>query len=172
ADIYTHGKSETVFGEALQQSPGLRDQIILQSKCGIRFPGSPFPSDPAQFDFSYEHILRSVEGSLRRLQTDYLDILLLHRPDALVEPEEVARAFDELHQKGMVRYFGVSNQNTDSIELLKKFLNPPLLVNQVEISLLHADLIDDLMYFNTTPRPYSGITGTLDYCRKNDILLQ
>lgn len=172
ADIYCRGKSEAVFGEILKELKIARDSLILQSKCGIRFPNEPVPGVPERFDFSYEHILRAVQGSLKRLQTDYLDILLLHRPDALVEPAEVARAFDELHQKGMVRYFGVSNQNTDSIELLKKFLNQPILVNQVEISLLHADLIDDLMYFNTAPRPYSGITGTLDYCRKNDILIQ
>lgn len=169
ADIYCRGKSETVFSEALRELKVARDTLILQSKCGIRFPDG---DNPERFDFSYEHIMRTVEGSLRRLQTDYLDILLLHRPDALVEPQEVARAFDELHQKGMVRHFGVSNQTTDQIELLKKFVRQPIVVNQVEISLLHADLIDDGMYFNTTPRPYTGIGGTLDYCRKNDILLQ
>lgn len=172
ADIYCRGKSEAVFGEIVREMKIARDALILQSKCGIRFPDDANPGVPERFDFSYEHIMRTVEGSLRRLQTDYLDILLLHRPDALVEPQEVARAFDELHQKGMVRHFGVSNQTTDQIELLKKFVRQPIVVNQVEISLLHADLIDDGMYFNTTPRPYTGIGGTLDYCRKNDILIQ
>ena len=97
ADIYCIGKSEEVFSAIWQEVPGLRSQIILQSKCGIRFAGEPNPGSPHRFDFSYDHILRSVEGSLKRLKTDYLDVLLLHRPDPLVEPEEVARAFDELH---------------------------------------------------------------------------
>jgi len=98
ADIYTRGKSE--LGDVLKASPGLREQIVLQSKCGIRFAGDPQTSDPQRYDFSYEHIVASLEGSLKRLQTDYLDILLLHRPDPLVEPEEVARAFDALQAAG------------------------------------------------------------------------
>lgn len=172
ADIYCYGKSETVFGEIMRELNVARDSIVLQSKCGIRFPGQPNAGDPERFDFSYEHILYSVENSLRRLQTDYLDILLLHRPDALVEPQEVARAFDELQRAGKVRYFGVSNHTWAQIELLKKFVKQPIVVNQVEVNLLHADLIDDGMFFNTSPRAYTGIGGTLDYCRANDILIQ
>ncbi len=104
ADIYCNGKSEEAFAELWKDSPQLRQQIYLQTKCGIRF-GLPLH----RFDFSYEHIISSVKGSLRRLQTDYIDVLLLHRPDPLVEPEEVARAFDELSRSGKVRWFGVSN---------------------------------------------------------------
>ena len=172
ADIYCGGKSETVFADALRELGVKRESILLQSKCGIRFADTPAPGAPARFDFSYAHIMDAVQGSLKRLQTEYLDLVLLHRPDALVEPEEVARAFDELHQRGMVRHFGVSNHTAAQIQLLKKFVRQPLLVNQVEINLLHADLIDDGLFFNTTPRPYTGIGGTLDYCRLNDILIQ
>jgi predicted oxidoreductase len=172
ADIYCHGKSETVFAHALRELGVPRDRIILQSKCGIRFADDVTPGSPTRFDFSYEHILRTVEGSLQRLQTDYLDILLLHRPDALVEPEEVAHALDELHRAGKVRYFGVSNHTAAQITLLQKFVQQPLLVNQVELNLLHADLIDDGLFFNTAPRPYTGIGGTLDFCRANGMLIQ
>jgi predicted oxidoreductase len=172
ADIYCRGKSEMVFGEILRELKIARDTLLIQSKCGIRFADDPTPGDPERYDFSYEHIVRSVEGSLRRLQTDYLDILLLHRPDALVEPEEVARAFDELHRAGKVRFFGVSNHNAAQIELLKRHLAQPILVNQVELNLLHADLIDDGIFFNKSPRAYTAVGGTLDYCRLNNILIQ
>ena len=116
ADIYGGGKSETVFGKAI--TPSMRDNIFIQTKCGIR---------PGRFDFSYEHIIDSVNGSLERLGTDYIDVLLLHRPDALMEPDEVARAFDELKTSGKVRHFGVSNQNPYQIQLLQSalgFLTP------------------------------------------------
>ena len=170
ADIYTRGKSEIVFADALQQMP--RDQIVIQSKCGIRFPGQPQPDDPQRFDFSYEHIINSVEGILGRLQTEYLDILLLHRPDALVEPEEVARAFAELHQSGKVRYFGLSNHNVWQMALLQKHVEQPLVVNQLEISLLHPYLINDGILANQTANRYAGAYGILDYCRLHDISVQ
>lgn len=172
ADIYCRGKSESVFGEILREMKLARDSIAIQSKCGIRFEGEPNADDPERFDFSYGHITRSVEGSLRRLQTDYLDILLLHRPDALVEPQEVARAFEDLHRKGQVKFFGVSNHTWAQIALLKKFVDQPIVANQVELNLLHADLIDDGIYFNNEARPYTDASGTLDYCRANDILIQ
>ncbi len=172
ADIYTRGKSESVFGEVLQQRPALRAKILLQSKCGIRFPDDPQPGLPGRYDFSYEHILRSVEGSLRRLQTDYLDVLLLHRPDPLVEPEEVARAFDELYGAGKVRYFGVSNHTPGQMALLKKFVDQPLVVNQVELNLLHSYLIEDGVVANQHAAQYKGQTGTLDYCRLHGIQIQ
>jgi len=172
ADIYTMGKSETVFGEALQQSPGLRDKIILQSKCGIRFPDDPKPGDPGRYDFSYEHIVRSVEGSLRRLQTDRLDILLLHRPDPLVEPEEVAKAFDELKRSGKVRYFGVSNHTGPQIDLLKKYVTQPLVANQLELNILHSHMIKDGILANQNGGVYAAADGILDYCRLHDILIQ
>lgn len=172
ADIYTLGKSEAVFGEVLRQSPGLRQKIVIQSKCGIRLEDDPPAGDPGRYDFSYDHIVRSVEGSLRRLQTDHLDILLLHRPDPLVEPDEVARAFDELQRSGRVRYFGVSNHTAPQIELLKKSVSQPLVVNQLELNLLHAHLIEDGILANQEDNRYTGAAGTLDYCRLHDILIQ
>ncbi len=172
ADIYCHGKSERVFGEILHELKIARDSIVIQSKCGIRFPNDPDAGDPERYDFSYDHILHSVENSLRRLQTDYLDILLLHRPDALLEPQEVARAFDELSHAGKVKFFGVSNHTAAQIQLLKKFVAQPIIVNQVELNLLHADLIDDGIFFNKGVRPYTAAGGTLEYCRAHDILIQ
>ncbi|HEY9737835.1 MAG TPA: aldo/keto reductase [Trichocoleus sp.] len=172
ADIYTWGKSEQVFGELLKASPSLRDRIVLQTKCGIRIGGQPQPSDPPRYDFSYEHIISAVESSLHRLHTDYIDVLLLHRPDPLVQPEEVARALDALATAGKVRYFGVSNHTPWQIELLKRNVAQPLLINQVELSLLQASLIDEGVVANlagATPTP--GL-GTLDYCRAKTILVQ
>ena len=172
ADIYTRGKSEAVFGEVLAQRPGLRQQIVLQSKCGIRFGNDPVPGAPGRYDFSAEHILRSVEGSLRRLQTDYLDVLLLHRPDPLVEPEEVARAFDALHAAGKVRYFGVSNHNPGQMALLQKHLRQPLVANQLELNLIHAQMIEDGVLVNQNANTYTGQTGVLDYCRLHGLQVQ
>jgi predicted oxidoreductase len=172
ADIYTRGKSELVFGEFLVSSPGLRESIIIQSKCGIRFADDPLPGLPGRYDFSYAHILHSVENSLCRLQTEYLDILLLHRPDPLAEPEEVARAFDELHQSGKVHYFGVSNHTAGQIALLQKYIHQPLIVNQVELNLLHSGLITECIFANQDGVPYNAVMGTLDYCRLHGIMIQ
>lgn len=172
ADIYTRGKSEAVFGEVLQQRPELRDKIVIQSKCGIRFQGDPEPGDPHRFDFSYQHIMQSVEGSLRRLQTSYLDVFLLHRPDPLVEPEEVARAFDELHRSGKVHYFGVSNHTAAQMALLQAYVDQPLIINQVELNLLHAHLINEGIIANQEGGQYKAAAETLDYCRLNDVLIQ
>ena len=172
ADIYTRGKSESVFGEILAASPGLRETIIIQSKCGIRFADDPLPGLPGRYDFSYAHILRAVEDSLTRLQTDYLDILLLHRPDPLGDPVEIARAFDELHQSGKVRYFGVSNHTAGQIALLQKYIRQPLIVNQVELNLLHSELITEGIFANQNGVPYTASIGTLDYCRLHGIMIQ
>lgn len=172
ADIYTCGKSEAVFGEVLQQLPGVRDNIVIQSKCGIRLKDDPQPGDPPRYDFSYPHILRAVEGSLRRLNTSYLDVLLLHRPDALVEPEEVAKAFAELQGSGKVRYFGVSNHTAMQISLLQKHLDQPLVINQVELNLLHAHLITDGIVANREGEQYTAAAGTLDYCRLHHMMIQ
>ncbi len=172
ADIYAYGKSEAVFGEVLRAQPALRAQIVVQSKCGIRFADDPHRGDPGRYDFSAEHILRSVEGSLKRLGTDYLDLLLLHRPDPLVEPEEVARAFDALQSSGKVRAFGVSNHTAAQIALLRTAVRQPLVANQVELSLLHAGLIEAGFMANQDAAQYAGADGTLDYCRLNDILVQ
>lgn len=172
ADIYARGKSELVFGEALRQIPGLRDRIVLQSKCGIRFAGEPDAHSPARYDFSKVHLLGSVEGTLRRLGTGYLDILLLHRPDLLAEPAEIAEAFDQLHRSGKVRHFGVSNHSASQIALLQKHVDQPLVVNQIEISLLHHYPISEGILANQPGGDYAGATGTLDYCRQHDILVQ
>jgi predicted oxidoreductase len=172
ADIYTWGKSEAVFGEALKELPGARERMVLQTKCGIRFPDDPRPGDPARYDFSRAHIIRAVEGSLRRLGTDRLDILLLHRPDALVEPEEVAGAFAELRQSGKVRHFGVSNHNAAQIALLQKHLDQPLVINQVELNIVHSYLIDDGVSANQESDRYAGAAGTLDYCRLHEVMIQ
>ena len=172
ADIYTLGKSEAVFGQVLLQQPELRERIVIQSKCGIRFQDDPRPGDPGRYDFSYDHILQSVEESLSRLQTGYLDVLLLHRPDPLVEPEEVARAFDDLQRSGKVRYFGVSNHTAGQIALLQKYCDQPLVINQVELNLMHAHLIDEGVIANQAGGNYTAATGTLDYCRRNEVMIQ
>ena len=165
ADIYGRGgKSEEAFADLWELRPGIRDKIIIQSKCGIR---SGF------FDFSYEHIVGSAEASLKRLKTDYLDVYLLHRPDTLVEYEEVAKAFDKLQSSGKVRYFGVSNHTAGQIEVLQKHLSQPLVTNQIQFSMVHAGIIDEGIYFNrkeTIGMQQSG--GLLEYSRLNDITLQ
>jgi predicted oxidoreductase len=173
ADIYCHGKSEQVFAQIWNKRNSLRQKIILQSKCGIRFSDDPVKGYPARYDFSYDYLVKSTEGILKRLQTEYLDLLLLHRPDPLVEGDEVAKAFDELYQSGKVRYFGVSNHMPEQIELLKRSLNQPLVVNQLEFNVLHLHLIDEGVISNqdSPSRPVRG-NGTLDYCRLHDITVQ
>jgi predicted oxidoreductase len=172
ADIYMQGRSEEVFAEAIAVLKVPRKHLIIQSKCGIRFGDDPNPGDPGRYDFSYEHITRSAEGILRRLRIDTLDILLLHRPDPLMEPEEVARAFDHLQRSGKVRYFGVSNFTGPQIAHLQAALDQRLVVNQVELSLLHNDLINDGVVANTGGVPSSGAASTLDYCQRRGILIQ
>ena len=170
ADIYAHGKCEQLFGEAMRRIPGLRDRIVLQSKCGIRVAGDPETGSPARYDFSRGHIVRSVEGTLKRLDTDRLDVLLLHRPDPLMEPDEVARAFDHLQESGKVLHFGVSNHNASQISLLQEHLEQPLVVNQVELSLLHHQMISDGILFNQPGD--TGAGRTLDFCREYGIMVQ
>jgi len=172
ADIYCRGKSEEVFGGILRSSPGLRSKIVLQSKCGIRVANDPEPGLPGRYDFSAAHILASVDGSLRRLGSDTLDLLLLHRPDPLVEPEEVARAFDTLHASGKVRWFGVSNHTAGQIELLRSAVDQPLVVNQVELSLLHHYLISEGIIADRNEPGSPRAEGTLDYCRRQNIFVQ
>lgn len=173
ADIYARGKSEEVFSNIWQEVPGLRDKIILQSKCGIRFLNDPVEGYPQRYDFSYEHIVSSAERSLRRLKTDYLDILLLHRPDPLIEPEEVAKAFDKLESDGKVRCFGISNHTGMQIDLIKRYVRQPLVVNQMELSILHSDLIDAGIITNQR-KPVHQVRGegTMEYCRLNSITIQ
>jgi predicted oxidoreductase len=164
ADIYGGGQSEAKFAEAIGMNAQLRDKMLLQSKCGIR---------KGMFDFSKEHILEAVDGSLKRLQTDYLDVLLLHRPDALVEPEEVAEAFTILQDSGKVKYFGVSNQNPMQIELLKRFVKQPLIFNQLQLSITNTGMIDAGINVNMEIDPSIDRDGSiLDYCRLHDITIQ
>lgn len=172
ADIYTRGKSDMMIGEVLGRHPSLRDKLILQEKCGIIVGGDPNPGDPGRYDFSYKHILTTVEASLRRLQTDHVEILLLHRPDPLIEPEEVARAFDELHRSGKVRYFGVSNHSVWQLELLKRYVTHPIVANQLELNLLHHHLISDGILVNQTGYTDAKSEGLVDYCRINNIMIQ
>lgn len=164
ADIYGDGQCEELFAQAVHMSAGVRETLILQSKCGIR---------KGMFDFSREHILEAVDGSLRRLKTEYLDVLLLHRPDALVEPEEVAEAFDRLESSGKVRYFGVSNQKPMQIELLKKYVRQPLLANQLQLSPANATMISQGINVNMENAAAVDRDGSvLDYCRLHDITIQ
>lgn len=167
ADIYggERHKCETRFGEAVTFSAAEREQVIIQSKAGIR---------PGAFDFSSEHILATVDGSLKALRTDYLDILLLHRPDALVEPEDVAKAFDQLQSSGKVRHFGVSNHTPGQVELLKTAVKQPLVVNQVQLSITHAPLIAAGVATNMADLDQSIVrdNGLLDYSRLKGMMLQ
>jgi predicted oxidoreductase len=162
ADVYGHGKSEQALGQVLKGTPGLRRRLVIQSKCSTREGGV--------IDSSREHITSAVEGSLQRLGTDYLDILLLHWPDSLIEPAEVARAFDELHRAGKVRYFGVSNYSPYQIELLRKHLHQPLVANQIQLGLAH--------WYTEAGASNGALTHgaegvmTLDYCRLQDIQVQ
>lgn len=172
ADIYTWGKSNQMVGEVIKNDPSFREKVILQSKSGIFLPDEVYEGSPAHYDFSYENLTSRVETTLKALNTDYLDLLLLHRPDALVEPEEVARAFDDLQSSGKVRYFGVSNQNPYQMDLLKKYVDQPLVVNQVELNLIHNELINDGLVFNNHGQAYTGTRGTLEYCRLHDMVIQ
>lgn len=166
ANIYGGGKCEEIFADAVGMSSSVREKLILQSKCGIRH-------NIGTFDFSKEHILASVDGILKRLRTDYLDVLLLHRPDALVEPEEVAAAFDELEKAGKVRHFGVSNHNPRQIDLLKKYVQQPLVANQLQLSITNAAMITAGLNVNMeNAEAVNRDGGILDYCRLHDITIQ
>lgn len=166
ADIYGDGACEEIFADALDMTPSLREKLILQSKCGIR-------KDLGTFDFSKAHILASVDGILKRLRTEYLDVLLLHRPDALVEPEEVAAAFDTLQSSGKVRYFGVSNQNPMQMALLQRALRQPLVANQLQFSITNATMVSAGINVNMLNDDAVNRDGSvLDYCRLHNITIQ
>ena len=167
ATCYGDGEAENRFGDAFPHTGLKRDEIYIQSKCGLHF-------DRNEFDWSKQDILSSVEASLRRLKTDYLDVLLLHRPDLLFDPEEVAEAFDQLAQSGKVRSFGVSNVTPGQLELLRKCVKQPLVFNQLQFSLDQTQLIDGGLYLNnlTTERSINRDNGLLDYCRLHDITIQ
>ncbi|MFP3895935.1 MAG: aldo/keto reductase family oxidoreductase [Anaerolineales bacterium] len=173
ADIYGRGQREETFSAIWDEVPALRSKVIVQSKCGIRFAGEPYEEAPQRYDFGYEHIMAAVEGSLTRLKTDYLDVLLLHRPDALVEPEEVARAFDRLHEQGKVLHFGVSNQTAAQMRLLQEWVDQPLVANQLQLSVVHTHLIDEGIVMNRSDYPAPRRNeGTLEFCRLHNITIQ
>ncbi len=164
ADIYAGGESEKIFADAIDMNPTIREKMFIQTKAGIR---------KGYFDFSKEHILSSVDESLKRLKTDYIDVFLLHRPDALVEPEEVAEAFSELEKSGKVRHFGVSNHNPMQIELLKKYVQQDLIVNQLQFSIMHTSMIDAGIQMNTKFENSMDRDGSiLDYSRLNNMTIQ
>ena len=165
ADIYGgNGRCEELFGNILREDPSLRERMTIQTKCGIR---------PGQYDFSKEHILTSVDASLKRLGTEQVEFLVLHRPDTLVEPEEVAEAFAQLKTQGKVKKFGVSNHNAMQIALLNKYLPEPLVIDQLQFGLGHTVLVDAGLNVNMKNDESVNRDGsTLDYCRLNDITIQ
>ena len=164
ADIYGRGNAERVFGEYLKRHKGVRKNIVIQTKCAIH---------DGLFDFSKEHILKSVDGSLSRLGVDYIDALLLHRPDTLMEPEEVAEAFDVLECSGKVKYFGVSNQNMMQMELLKTAVKQPLIINQLQFSITEAGLVTSGMNVNMKNAESVMHDGSfLEYSRIKNITIQ
>lgn len=167
ADIYSGGKCEEMFADAIGINPSIREKFIIQTKCGIR---------KGFFDFSKEHILNSADASLKRLKTDYIDVLLLHRPDTLMEPEEVAEAFAALKKSGKVKFFGVSNQKPYQIELLQKYLNSvdiEIIINQLQFSAAHTGMIDSGINVNmTSPGSVNHDGDILEYCRFREITIQ
>ena len=170
ADIYARGESEALFGRITADRPGLRDRLVLQSKCGIRFADDPVGT-PKRYDLSYDHITASVEGSLRRLQTDRLDLLLLHRPDPLMEPDETARAFDDLEAAGKVRAFGVSNFSVAQVDRLAAAVRQPLVANQIQLSLGHLGPVEAGVMVNV-PGQAERADGLLDGLRQRGLTVQ
>ena len=167
ADIYTRGKAEQVFAQVLKQRPELRQTISIQSKCGIRL------DEPKRYDFSAQWIASSVEGILSRLQIEQLDVLMLHRPDPLMEPDEIAQTFANLQQQGKVKHFGVSNMNGAQMHFLQSALSTPLVVNQIEVSLKHLAWLDEGVTSGCSGFSSSNFaSGTLEYCRANDVQIQ
>lgn len=167
ATCYGDGQAEERFGQAFPKTGIKREDVIVQSKCGIR-------KDNSTFDWTKSYILAAVDEILSRLKMDYLDVLLLHRPDVLFDPEEVAEAFDRLENSGKVRHFGVSNTMPLQIDLLKKYVKQPLVINQLQLSLDQSQLIDQAIYMNNKETDMSVMRdgGVLDYCRLNDITIQ
>ncbi|AND78690.1 aldo/keto reductase [Streptococcus pantholopis] len=164
ADIYGAGESERRFGQAVRNLGVEREKLLLQSKCGIR---------QGYYDFSKDYIIQTVEASLERLGTDYLDFFLLHRPDVLMEPEEIAEAFSQLHKAGKVKYFGVSNQNRYQMELLQAYLEQPLVINQLQLSPAHTVLFDAGLNVNMTNQAaIDRENGIVEYCRLNHVTIQ
>lgn len=167
ADCYGHGKCEQILGGVLKRRPDLREKMWIQSKCGIRMEEFTY------FDFSKEHILEAVDGILERLNVDYIDSLLLHRPDALMEPAEIAEAFDLLKSQGKVIDFGVSNQNPMMMALIQKDVNQPLVANQLQLSAAFTPSFD--AGFHVNMKQEAGIvrdSSIFEYCRLHDVVIQ
>ena len=168
ADIYAGGKCEEILGETFAANPGLRDRVFLQTKCGIRREG-----DFTWFDFSKEHILEAVDASLKRMKVDHVDSLLLHRPDALMEPAEIGEAFDRLRAEGKVLDFGVSNMNPAMMDFLDKYLPFPIAANQVQLSAAYTPAFDAGFHVNMqVDKAVMRDGGLFEYCRANDIVIQ
>ncbi|WP_329078830.1 aldo/keto reductase [Streptomyces niveus] len=170
ADVYGSElhDCERRFADAMALSPSQRDEITIQTKAGI-------VTDGPYYDFSYDHLVQSAERSLAALRTDRIDILLLHRPDALVEPEEVARAFDALESSGKVRAFGVSNHTPGQIDLLRKYVRQPIVANQLQLSITHAPIVAQGVAANMLAEQQAATLdggGIVDYCRLHDITIQ
>lgn len=167
ADIYGRGRCEELLGLVLKNRPDLREKMWIQSKCGIRIEEFTY------FDFSKEYILQSVDGILERLQVDYLDSLLLHRPDALMESDQVAEAFDFLYKQGKVRDFGVSNQNPMMMELLEKDVKQPLAVNQLQLSAAFTPGFESGFHVNMEDSQAAMRDGSIfEYCKLHDVVIQ
>ena len=170
ADIYTFGKAEQVFGQALSERPELREHIYIQSKCGIKFADE---KGPKRYDFSADWIEQSVENSLKRLNTQYLDVLMLHRPDPLMEVDEVARVFSCLKESGKVKHFAVSNMQQHQMNFLQHALDMPIVANQIEASLQKHQFIDEGLYAgNSDGKDINFTPGNIEYCRSFDIQIQ
>ncbi len=169
ADIYAEGLAESAFGRVLAMKPSLRDRVYLQSKCGIRMADRDAPK---RYDLSRRWIMKSVDGSLSRLGTDYLDVLLLHRPDPLMEPDEIASAFSSLRRSGKVRHFGVSNMHQHQIALLSDALEDEIVVNQLPLGLAAMASVDEGIRAGDPAGPGPATPGLLDWCRRRGIQLQ
>ncbi|MBI0033950.1 aldo/keto reductase family oxidoreductase [Lactobacillus sp. M0396] len=172
ADVYGHGKSEEIFGEALQKSTLKRDDFYIQSKTGI-YENPELDYKTTRYDFSKKYLINAVDGILSRMRIDYLDSLLLHRPDALMDPAEIAAAFDELQRDGKVRHFGVSNFNPMQVDLLQSGVSQRLLINQLQLSVMHTGPIDFNIHTNMTDeRSIDHDRGVLDYSRLHNMTVQ
>jgi len=171
ADIYAYGKAEEVFGKVLKSNPELRKMITLQSKAGIMLGQGP--DNSSIYNFGRDYLIQQVQGSLRRLQTDYLDVLLLHRPDILTPAYEIADTFHYLKEQGYVKQFGVSNMSVSQIQTILSYWTDGLVANQIRLSLGHSLALDPGVRINTTAIPYdAGLHGMLEYCQKNNLSIQ
>ena len=173
ADIYCRGKSEIVFREVIKKRKNLRDKIIIQTKCGIIPAGEPNSDSPHRYDLSKKHIISSVENSLKRLNLDYIDILLAHRPDPLANVEEINEAIEKLFSEGKIKAFGASNFNSSQLKKYQTYLNQKIIANQIQLSLFHSSLIDAGVDFNNNFKSKAYYwADTLDFCFYSDILIQ